>query len=633
VARRKGLVSAVACALLAVVVSAPAAGAAAGSAFVRVNQLGYPLDAPKRAFLMSSADRPGAVFHVVDGSGRTVLSGPVGASTGSWSDAYPSVRTIDFSALHRPGTYTITVGGQSPATSPPFRIGSGSTVYATAIANARRFYQVQRDGADYVPSALRSAPGHLNDEHAMTYLTPKVDGDGIFEGDLTPLRKRIDASGGWWDAGDYLKFLHASSYTETILAAGVRDFPGRMGAGAGAGDFTGEVRFGAEWLLRMWDDRTRTLYYQVGIGSGNDDTIGDHDIWRLPQDDDAYGGTDPLYRYIRNRPVFRAGPAGSPISPNLAGRDSAALALCYQVFHRTHPALAGRCLRAARHIFALADTQPKGRLLTAIPYDYYPETEWRDDLELGATELARAEMAAGHDPHRYLVAATRWARAYVDGPDDAADTLNLYDTSGLAHYELYRAIGHVHDRSGFAITRPALLADMRKALDRSVAQSMTDPFRFGFGWAQWDTTTHGAGLSVMASEYDQLTGTHRYAAIGTGWLDDILGANAWGSSLIIGDGTEYPHCPQHQVANIAGSLDGSAPVLAGAAVEGPNGETARGRLQHMRLCPGDGVDRFAQFNNEALFKDDVQSYPTVEPAIDLTATSPLAFARQASGLY
>ena len=632
-ARRKGLVSTVACALLAVVVSAPAAGAAAGSAFVRVNQLGYPAGAPKRAFLMSSTDSPGAVFHVVDASGSTVLSGTVGGSTGSWSDAYPSVRTIDFSALDRPGTYTITVGGSPAAASPAFRVGSGSSVYATAIANARRFYEVQRDGAGYVPSALRAAPGHLNDEHAMTYLTPKVDGDGIFEGDLTPLGKRIDASGGWWDAGDYLKFLHATSYTETILAAGVRDFPGRMGARAGAGNLTGEVRFGAEWLLRMWDDQTRTLYYQVGIGSGNDDTIGDHDIWRLPQDDDTYGGSDPLYRYIRNRPVFRAGPGGSPISPNLAGRDSAALALWYQVFHRTHPAFADRCLRSARHIFALADTDPKGRLLTAIPYDYYPETEWRDDLELGATELARAEMTAGRNPHRYLVAATRWARAYVDGPDDAADTLNLYDTSGLAHYELYRAIGHVHDRSGFAITRRGLLADMRKALDRAVAQSMTDPFRFGFGWAQWDTTTHGAGLSVMASEYDQLTGSRRYASIGTGWLDDILGANAWGSSLIIGDGTEYPHCPQHQVANIAGSLDGSAPLLAGAAVEGPNGETARGRLQHMRTCPGDGVDRFAQFNNDALFKDDVQSYPTVEPAIDLTATSPLAFARQASGLY
>jgi hypothetical protein len=74
-------------------------------------------------------------------------------------------------------------------------------------------------------------------------------------------------------------------------------------------------------------------------------------------------------------------------------------------------------------------------------------------------------------------------------------------------------------------------------------------------------------------------------------------------------------------------------VLAGAAVEGPNGETARGRLPHMRTCPAGGVDRFAPFNSDALFKDDVQSYPTVEPAIDLTATSPLAFSRQASGLF
>jgi endoglucanase len=625
------MLSAVICGVLALALSAPGAGATGGSSFVRVNQLGYPAGAPKRAFLMSSADRPGAAFQVVDATGRAVLSGHVGGSTGSWSDAYPSVRTIDFSSLRAAGTYTIRVAGAPP--SPRFRIGTGAAVYAHAIANARRFYEVQRDGPDFVRSALRSAPGHLNDENAMTYSTPKVDGDGIFQGDLHALGTRIDASGGWWDAGDYLKFLHATSYTEAVLLTGVRDFPKRMGPAAGSGDFTGEVRFGAEWLLRMWDDPTRTLYYQVGIGSGNDDTYGDHDIWRLPQDDDTYGGSDPLYRYIRHRPVFRAGPAGSPISPNLAGRDSAALALCYQVFHRTRPAFAARCLQAARHIFALADTAPKGRLLTAIPYDYYPETEWRDDLELGATELARAMMVAGRDPHAYLVAATHWARAYVNGPNDAADTLNLYDTSGLAHYELYRAIGHVHNRTGFAITRAGLLADMRRSLDRAVAQSATDPFRFGFGWAQWDTTTHGAGLSVMASEYDQLSGTRRYASIGTGWLDDILGANAWGSSLIIGDGTEYPHCPQHQVANLAGSLDGSAPVLAGAAVEGPNGEIARGRVAHMRTCPGDGVDRFAAFNSEALFKDDVQSYPTVEPAIDLTATSPLAFARQASGLF
>jgi hypothetical protein len=53
----------------------------------------------------------------------------------------------------------------------------------------------------------------------------------------------------------------------------------------------------------------------------------------------------------------------------------------------------------------------------------------------------------------------------------------------------------------------------------------------------------------------------------------------------------------------------------------------------MRRCPAGGGDAYARFNSAtARFKDNVQSWSTVEPAIDLTATSPLAFARQASGL-
>jgi endoglucanase len=90
---------------------------------------------------------------------------------------------------------------------------------------------------------------------------------------------------------------------------------------------------------------------------------------------------------------------------------------------------------------------------------------------------------------------------------------------------------------------------------------------------------------------------------------------------------------QHQVANIVGSLDGSPPILAGAAVEGPNGVVYSGTVPGMRLCPADGSDAFAQFNSKALYKDDVQSFSTVEPALDLTASSPLAFARQAAGRY
>jgi endoglucanase len=115
-------------------------------------------------------------------------------------------------------------------------------------------------------------------------------------------------------------------------------------------------------------------------------------------------------------------------------------------------------------------------------------------------------------------------------------------------------------------------------------------------------------------------------------LGNILGANAWGTSLIVGDGQTYPHCMQHQVANLVGSLDGTPPILAGALVEGPNSFAATGVVSGMLTCPAGGGDRFSQFNNAtAVFQDNVQSYSTVEPAIDLTAGSILAFAWRMSG--
>ena len=120
-------------------------------------------------------------------------------------------------------------------------------------------------------------------------------------------------------------------------------------------------RFGVQWLLRMWNDRTRTLYYQVGIGDGNAKTISDHDIWRLPQADDHYGGHDPLlplHPPPSGVPRRAARVAGQPqprrprrrrVRPLLPGVPATA-----------DRRLAARCLRAGEHIFALANTHPAG---------------------------------------------------------------------------------------------------------------------------------------------------------------------------------------------------------------------------------------------------------------------------------
>jgi len=104
----------------------------------------------------------------------------------------------------------------------------------------------------------------------------------------------------------------------------------------------------------------------------------------------------------------------------------------------------------------------------------------------------------------------------------------------------------------------------------------------------------------MASEAYFLTGQPAYDFYARRWLASILGANAWGSSFIVGDGsTTFPNCIQHQVANLAGALNGASggtPVLWGAASEGPAYAATYGTLSGMRLCPGNGTDVFKIFN-------------------------------------
>ncbi len=439
----------------------------------------------------------------------------------------------------------------------------------------------------------------------------------------------------------------------------------------------------------MWDQKTKTLYYQVdntqdwnyygegdpssasGFCGGDYDTpyclITEYDIWTLPQDADHFSLSeddkpcDPLTTYfICNRPVYPAGPAGSLISPNLAGRLAADFALCYQLNRATHPGLAKQCLKNAEDIFALADTSYsdpapgadsgtcKNCLLTISPYDGYPENVWEDDMELGATELyfavKTAERAHNDDlpsglphtnPEYYLRQAARFAKGYIGNiyTPGYTDTLNLYDVSGLAHYELYRALATAGDLSGLAISRSGIRHQLLRQVSDAIAQSGNDAWQFGFNWNYGDTTSHGAGLSVMASEAYALTHEPRYDRYSQTWMANILGANPWGSSFIVGAGSTFPNCIQHQVANLAGALDGTSggtPILWGAASEGPGGYVSSGTLDNMILCPTDDSDVFKKFNGSdgtfdpsqlALYQDNVQSYSTTEPAIDLTATS------------
>ena len=702
---------------LGAVLASPSA-ANAQSAYVRVSQIGYEAaSGPFRAYLMSTAPENRATFSVINSAGKTVYSSRVGVLLGTWSHSGKlsyQIYALDFSVPRR-DIYTISVAGTTPALSPRFAVDEPEVLYPGLLLNTLFYYQTERDGPNYIANALRTAPGHLKDSNARVYDTPGLDSNDFID-NVPPKRPlvpsntpNINTDGGWWDAGDYLKYVQTTTYTVALMEIGVRDFPNQMGSNApvnprvppgsisyagnsGAGapassDFTGEARFGIDWLTKMWNSKSKTLYYQVDnsqdwdfYGQGDPTSampncggtfaspyclITEYDIWTLPQAADNFEEDgDPkscdvfTTYFICNRPVFPAATAGKPISPNLAGRLAADFALCYQLNRATDAAYANQCLENAEEIFALADTSYPDPapsvgsgscgncLLTIAPFDGYPENVWDDDMELGATELYFALKSAGGrgnlpgglidtNPDDYLKQAAHYAKRYITKIYDGGftDTLNLYDVSGLAHFELYRALEMGGDPANLAVSESSIRAQFLKQVGDAISQSITDAWGYGNQWNSGDTTSHGAGLSVMASEAYYLTGLSMYRKYAQKWMANILGANAWGSSFIVGDGSIFPNCIQHQVANLLGALNGTSggtPILWGAASEGPAGFTSSGFLDGMNRCPANGVDTFKIFNGNngkfdssqtAFYKDDVQSFSTTEPAIDLTATS------------
>jgi hypothetical protein len=625
--RRKGSLLVLAGLVGVVGVAAASSGPAPPSA-IRVDQLGYAPAETKTAYLISTSAHAGAAFTVVDANGRAFFRGHAQPSRGTWNSRYRAVLPLDFSGLRRIGAYRVRLAG---TTSPPFRIASVATLLRPRVADTVAFFEAQRDGAHVVPGSLHRKPAHLNDRAGVIYAWPRYespDSDVILGASLKRIGGPVDAEGGWMDAGDFVKFTHTTAYADTLLFVAERE----LGHSAPA-TLDPEARFGLRWLGKTWDPQSGVMLLQVAIGSGNKAGTfhGDHDLWRLPEKDDTLPGKANVY--IRHRPVFRANEPGTRLPPNLAGRVSAAFALAAQLDAKGNRARAQRELATAAAIYGAAKTKNvrAADVVTALPHAFYPESSWRDDMELGGAELALAAFALGDEQKAsgWIADASTWAKAYL-AHEAGHDTLNLYDTSALADAELVQALRRSGRGRGAEEAR--LLGGMRAQLEIGMRRGNHDPFRAGAVYSDFDAAPHTFGLIATAGLYASLTHDHRFDAFATQQRDWALGANAWGASLMIGVGSSFPQCPQHVAANLSGRQDGKPPILRGAVVNGPNstGIFAGGLgsfFSEGHTCPADEVDRYAPFTGHgSRYVDDVRSWQTVEPALDFDAAAALAFA-------
>jgi endoglucanase len=625
---------------LAAVIPAAAQASAAPRvpAQVRVNQVGYTTNGAKVAYAMLPKKVARVAFEVVTPYG-VAYRGTSADDAGAWNANYPAVYKLSFSGLNVPGQYRVKLLSPVTAFSPGFTVGDGAQLYGQLVDNAVRYFTSERDGPDVVSSVLSRQPANLTDEKAFVYADPRYDDNDNLLGTLKKTGGPVDVSGGWFDAGGgYEKFGYTASYADSLMLLAARDNPGSYDT------LQPEAEFGLDWITKLWNPARKVLYAQVGIGTGNaGNTIqGDYNFWFPPQAEDRMKvspGTDPgpSAYYVKYRPVFPAAPAGQKVSPNLAGRYAADFALGAQLATRgsgSSPGQAAHLLSLARSVYAMAKTTDVGQLVTAFPHDFYPATQWKSDMLWGAAEIALADEAAGVPAARVradLSVAARWARAYIAQGHD--DTFNLYDTGAVAEAELIQAMRQAGD---FPVPAGTLLGDMAAQLRAGQTQAQGDPFALGTQLGDSDASPHAFGLYITDALYQKYGGSSQFAPFAQQQLNFALGANAWGTSFVVGAGTVFPHCMQSEIANLAGSLTGRGNIQLGAVTDGPSATgnfQGLGTVDGMRAC---SAGNFAPFNTKtAAYEDNVVSWPSVEPADDYTANSLFAFALgadQGSGL-
>lgn len=404
-----------------------------------------------------------------------------------------------------------------------------------------------------------------------------------------PAGTAISAPGGWYDAGDYNKYVVNSGITCYSLMSAY-DFSKQSFNSLNLNipesndyipDILNEVYYNLKWMMSMQDPHDGGVYHKLTTAN----FAGEH-----------------MPHKVKNRKRYVVQKT-TAATLNFA----AVMAMSHRVLKKDYPKFADQCLLAAEKAWAWA-----GR----YPVTFYEQEElnkkYDPDINTGAYDnkkikdefaWAASELFLSTKNNEYLHHAMNYYKTihHIAVP-------SWGNTAMLGIYSLLnnRESIPLSDRKEFHILNRKLL----KMADALVDSYLKSPNRTAFGNQEvhfkWGSNAIAANQGMLLLQAWRLTGKQMYYDAAYSNLDYILGRNATGYCFVTGFGHQNPKYPHHRIS----AADGVKEPVPGLLVGGAS---------NMKLP----AFQFPSKYSAKRYQDEYKCYLTNEVAINWNA--PLVF--------
>ncbi|ACE85719.1 glycoside hydrolase family 9 protein [Cellvibrio japonicus] len=510
------------------VVSSPASSAASSSVvnlgLIKLNQVGFLPAASKLAVVPEVA---ATAFQLLDSdTHRVVYSGEL-TSAANWVPAQERVKLADFSGITEPGIYQLRVEGVEDSHSFPI----GTEVYRDLAAASIKAFYYNRAGTALLSQHAGIYARQAGHPDTQVYVHGSAASQARPEGTV------ISSPKGWYDAGDYNKYIVNSGISTYTLLAAYEHFPLLFNeqnlnipeSNDDMPDLLDEILWNLEWMLTMQDPHDGGVYHKL-TNKNFDGTVMPHQA--------------TSQRYVVQKTTAAALDFAAVMAT--ASRVFAA-------YEAQRPGLAAQMREAAESAWAWAQTNP------AVFY------------------VQPADIRTGEYGDRSLADEFAWAAAelYITTGDDsyytamnAAGTENTVsswgDVRGLAWISL------AHHRDNLTdLADQDLIASRVTGLANSLHNTwQASAYRVSMQTNHfvWGSNSVALNQGIVLVQAYRLSGERRYLDAAQSMLDYVLGRNATNIAQVTGFGTRSTLHPHHRPSE----ADGIEAPIPGFVAGGPN---------------------------------------------------------------